>query len=96
MLGALRSAGKIWPSGRSALHDVQPFADLVFATTTDDGSGRNIHALGSGENTTSFLPENGIPETLTGAQYIERNIAPPLQDSLLDVNWFDFFQPADP
>lgn len=96
MLGALRYVGNAWSSGRNALHHIQPFADLVFGATNDHSIEDSNAATGSGVNAASGSPGNRGLERMTGEQYLERNLAPTLQDNLFDINWFDFFQSVDP
>jgi len=97
MLGALKQTGKAWSSGLTALHRVQPFADLVITEVNDHNSGRLSTPAGSSIDKTSNLPvEFAALGRTTGQNENELNIETTSQDDLLNMNWFEFFQSVDP
>lgn len=97
MLGALKHIGKAWSSGRIALQRVQPFADAIFTPSSDNSFG-DIRAIYGDSAYASSHPigDATILEAPMDEQDLGLNMGTTSQDSLLDVNWFDFFQSVDP
>lgn len=96
MLGALKHIGKVWSSGQTALHHVQPFADLVFTTSNDRGF-ESARIPSSGDiNTAPNSSENTTLEEVTGSQDLEPGMGSTVQDNSLAFDWFNFFQTVDP
>jgi hypothetical protein len=97
MLSALKQTGKAWSSGLTALHRVQPFADMVITKVNDHNSGGLSTPAGSGIDNTSNLPVAFETSGRTSGQNDhEFNMGATSQDDLLNVNWFEFFQSVDP
>lgn len=96
MLGALRHIGKVWSSGQTALHRVQPFADLVF-TTSNDRSFESGRTPSSGDaNAAPNFSGNTTLEELTASQDLEPSMRSTSQNNALEIDWFNFFQTVDP
>ena len=87
MLGALRYIGKAWPGAESALRHVQPFADAIFTAPSRTSGDVPRDMIGSSEAALhTNLASEYNPESLMNSA---------LQGNILDIDWFDFFQPDD-
>ena len=97
MLGALKQTGKTWSSGLTALHRIQPFADLVISGMSDRNSEELSNPDGSVIDRTSNLPvEYTTLERMTDQNNHELNMETTVQDDFSNINWFDFFQSVNP